>query len=772
MERSSVFPVVAVLLVVPALFQGCGTASDPAPGDPASDHVGTVATTRQAFIGGSASQADSCYSDCGGASKNSTGSIVCWCDTACELRGDCCQDKHEYCAPQAGEPLCSLTSNSTFSNFCGTDLGFAFEHKSKIEVLFGDTWEWNPAHTACFDPGAATADGWPAFDNDDSQGTLPVARPSWVPTTAFSVKDAPLGICQAGTLALDRTPATGSTYTFKRIELRNPPFSPIPMIPGNTPLTGFSDGTTAFAVIGEGGSLGFPRQVHIAERSTTDRTVYSPRASLGETQRFANPSAVRVTSLTNFDPPPSGTPGVLLMFGRPRFTTSGSQTVDTNGMYLMYQDLPFTASTWKPKYLKGWTSSGGPDWADSAAGATENSAVPMLANDFKVLNQIEIKWIKEIRKWVMLYGGGMEWYMGPPANDQPRHGAIHMRMADYPWGPWSRPTPVLWRETMGAYLKCDSTRSSSPAGCDHCPTTSCGADNICTPTECSSAAYPPGDWMQSISSDVPGCDHSLTEPVQPNGFAILGTPECSVAHQRGNMYSPNILTTWTGFGGIDPILGLKKTTIYFLVSTLMPYQVVLAAVDLSMPDRRWTVPIPGGSTILGIRVQLRDLNNRMISSATPTANEPSAAAGGVGGGSTGFFISLADSSAPTRGPAIGDTVTFRNMQNGQLLARNGNRLTYVPTSPVTENAKWTLESTDTTVYPIGTPIRIGRNSTTATPGQTGTPFYVLSVGSGSEARHIKSKPLPEGVRAYSGRGVDAVWTMSWGCLAGDTCTTR
>ena len=136
--------------------------------------------------------------------------------------------------------------------------------------------------------------------------------------------------------------------------------------------------------------------------------------------------------------------------------------------------------------------------------------------------------------------------------------------------------------------------------------------------------------------------------------------------------------------------------------------------------------------------------------STASTSEVSSVAGGVGGGATGYWVALADSTTPFRGPRIGDTVVFRGMQNGMLLARSGNRLTYVSgTTPFPDSAKWTLESTNTTAYPNGTPIQIGRNATTATPGQTGTPFNLLSVSSGTEQRHIKSKPLPEGVRVYS-----------------------
>jgi hypothetical protein len=71
---------------------------------------------------------------------------------------------------------------------------------------------------------------------------------------------------------------------------------------------------------------------------------------------------------------------------------------------------------------------------------------------------MSLSWIEPLTKWVMLYGGGMinlpgpvlarcgvlEFFTRSECNDVViGTGAIRMRTADDPWGPWSPPQDVL-----------------------------------------------------------------------------------------------------------------------------------------------------------------------------------------------------------------------------------------------------------------------------------------------------------------------------------------
>ena len=77
---------------------------------------------------------------------------------------------------------------------------------------------------------------------------------------------------------------------------------------------------------------------------------------------------------------------------------------------------------------------------------------------YDVVNQMSVVWVDQIHKWVMFYGGGMsklptfvfpacgvlEVFTGPDcASVAIGNGAVRMRTADDPWGPWSPPQDVL-----------------------------------------------------------------------------------------------------------------------------------------------------------------------------------------------------------------------------------------------------------------------------------------------------------------------------------------
>lgn len=689
--------------------------------------------------GGSATDPYSCYSDCGGQSPAS-GTAKCFCDNGCHTRGDCCADRDEFCAPEAVAPACSLTSNSGYSNFCGTDLGFVYQHGSNLEVLFGDSWEWNSSHTGCI------TRGQDLVSSDDSQGWITgVARPNaqGVPFRAAAIPAGPATNC--GTfLNFDRTPTSGTPYTYSTVTLHAATSNTeLKLPPGSTPLAGFSDGINAWAMFKQGD----PAHVYLGFReSASTRNVYKVREDLGTytgtpstTTKWINPAVARITSYnattpkaSNFTTPTSAA-GVVLFFGRPRFWSTDSEPASDNAMYLMRQDTRLTTTgthNWAPQYFTRLDQvTGNPIWSPTAADAR-----PVLSDDFKAANQMDIKWVPELKKWLMLYGGDVSWSLDTglaPVNDQPRHGAIHMRMADYPWGPWSRATPLLWRESMKGYIKCDATSATMPRGCEP-------------------ATYLPGTWKSSMSSAILGCDASSPgpQPVQPLVSCITDTFPFVALDQRGIMYAPELLPTWTNDGTYEFTTNMKTVTIYFLVSTWMPYQVVLAAADLKVPLRQYNTLVTG---------QLRAYNNQMVQ--TKTINM-SRAAGRAPGNVTSWWIAQADGTLPARPLQIGDLVFIRSVADGGItyLARSGDNVIFRPISnPIESRYKWKITSTDTALYPDGTTIEYGK-----------TPFLVVSTES---TRKLKAKL--DGttfiVRNLLGGGGDSIWTMSWACLNGDTC---
>jgi hypothetical protein len=479
------------------------------------------------------------------------------------------------------------------------------------------------------------------------------------------------------------------------------------------------------------------KHVYVARRrgegSVAARTTYDTIADLGRygaaggSTKFLNVTSARV-GLTDFNTPTGAAAGFLYVWGRPSFAISDGVDPSTNAVYLMR--VPISASglsTWSPSYLSTIDTSGQATWSATAPG------IPMLAADFKNVNQMDIKWITALNKWVMVYGGDLADYFNPPTvTDQPRHGAIHMRTADYPWGPWSRPTPLLWREEMGRYYQCDAYNDTIPTGCDRKASPA--------PT------YPPSDWEPGINGftgttlfqdAVCQMNHPKAAPT-PNLNPL--SPFCPVLSQRGNLYAPNLLPTWTN--STDPAPGVAvSTTIYLTVSTWYPYDIVLAAADLLTP--RVTYPL---------QMQLRQAStNKMIagSGTTPTF---STTAGGTNGGSVAFRIDK-DGGSGAQKMKVGDVVVLRHVNDSsKLLAVAGSALNYVTNvaSPPT-TAKWTLTSP---TIPVGTLVVPGSTSVRLT--SVSSPTLVIKTTSGQPA--------------LGSADSTADFRFSYFCQPGDTCT--
>jgi hypothetical protein len=189
------------------------------------------------------------------------------------------------------------------------------------------------------------------------------------------------------------------------------------------------------------------------------------------TNKFLN---VTVRTVEAFDPAKSGSEnqdyGVaqgsggarrLFLWGRPGFIG-----VAKNGrslpLYFAYADMPAGPPPWKLNYYTGSAngvaqfSAQEKDAQPLDLDATRAGAQPEEVHD--ITNQMSVAWVEPLGKWVMFYGGGLsnlptaalqrcgvlELFTGAECTDvNMGNGAVRMRIADDPWGPWSPPQDVI-----------------------------------------------------------------------------------------------------------------------------------------------------------------------------------------------------------------------------------------------------------------------------------------------------------------------------------------
>jgi hypothetical protein len=182
-------------------------------------------------------------------------------------------------------------------------------------------------------------------------------------------------------------------------------------------------------------------------------------------------------------------------------------------------------------YFSG-VSGGIPQFSDRAV-----DAVPLdlsypgddrTAETWDIVSQMTVTWVPSLKKWVMFYGGDLAArafpiIVGKDAKVVPDpEGALHVRYADQPWGPWSAPEQMF----KAVDLQNPSAGAAADGGILHRP--SCKGD-ACAPHE-------------------PGYNNDA---------------------EIGALYSPAIIEPWTTVsesGAVD---------LYWAVSTWDPYQVML-----------------------------------------------------------------------------------------------------------------------------------------------------------------------------------------------------
>jgi len=152
----------------------------------------------------------------------------------------------------------------------------------------------------------------------------------------------------------------------------------------------------------------------------------------------------------------------VFLWGRPGFIG-----VAKNGrslpMYFAYTDMPAgPGHAWTFNYYTGSVNGAArfsPHEKDAQPldlDARRSGVQPEEIHD--IANQMSVAWVEPLGKWVMFYGGGLtrlptavlkqcgvlELFVGAECTDvNMGNGAVRMRTADDPWGPWTPPQDVI-----------------------------------------------------------------------------------------------------------------------------------------------------------------------------------------------------------------------------------------------------------------------------------------------------------------------------------------
>ncbi|HTU58074.1 MAG TPA: hypothetical protein VMF89_06565, partial [Polyangiales bacterium] len=372
----------------------------------------------------------------------------------------------------------------------GTDLGWTFEHNGMLQIMLGDSWSKPDA--LC----DVLTQGFP--DHDDTQGYLPRRYTGGVPSitlatepdargefaktlvyrdgellrtsqnagpmTAFSDGQRAIAIYQATTFASCSAGTCPAPFECApQIGQCQPPFLGVPANCDLAAENACLDGQTCEPV-GAGFCVdpGVPLadvtqrvalELELAVQRPSEPTHFDSRHTF-ISNRFINMTARTVRRLSAYGRSDYRRgDGDLLLWGRPAFNSSEQ---NNQPLYLLTHKLPFTAAPsgeldFHPRYFAGVDGRGRPIWSDSQAEAKPLALDGKVDGDprelLPVLNQLTVTWLDApIRRWVMFYGGASPLDPnGPPtaAIGGIEPGAIAVRYAEHPWGPWSPPQTLL-----------------------------------------------------------------------------------------------------------------------------------------------------------------------------------------------------------------------------------------------------------------------------------------------------------------------------------------
>ncbi len=231
----------------------------------------------------------------------------------------------------------------------------------------------------------------------------------------------------------------------------------------------------------------------------------------------------------------------VFLWGRPNFLGVGKAKLDAR-LYFAYVDMPAYSDTgsfpWKPQYFAG-SNSGTPVFSPNptdAAALDLSGGANDPAEKWDYVEQMSVSYVAPLHRWMMFYGGAAPFAaIAESPGSAPSYsasgdavadpdGAIHVRFAVNPWGPWSVPAQLL---IAGDPKSTPPTLEYADNGMLH--------DDSCVGSHC-----------------APG-EKALAYVVTPWGW----------------LYGPNIIDPWTSArsdGNAD---------VYWTVSTWDPYGTVL-----------------------------------------------------------------------------------------------------------------------------------------------------------------------------------------------------
>lgn len=155
----------------------------------------------------------------------------------------------------------------------------------------------------------------------------------------------------------------------------------------------------------------------------------------------------------------------VFLWGRPWFNGVNAKG-QTLAMYVGYVDMPAGPGfEWNINYYTGSDANGRPQFSANETDAvpvdldsTRPGVQPEEIHDF--VQHMSVVWLEELGKWVMFYGGGISkapnerfglvrcgiaeiFARTECENTVIGNGALRMRTADDPWGPWSPPQDLI-----------------------------------------------------------------------------------------------------------------------------------------------------------------------------------------------------------------------------------------------------------------------------------------------------------------------------------------
>jgi hypothetical protein len=227
-------------------------------------------------------------------------------------------------------------------------------------------------------------------------------------------------------------------------------------------------------------------------------------------------------------------------------------------VYLMRHALPLPLDAdsqlaFAPQYFAGLDAqSGEPTWSphdsDAQPLALDGQPNGDPREELQIVGTMAVSWLgAPINRWMMLYGGDLlDLFVKDPAHARQRApGAIMIRFAEHPWGPWSPPQPHL-----------------SPG----------------RPWHAGDLHGPGGALYHPSCVDATELPCARSDPYRPVDRLVPGCPVTGLESDPGRLYGVNVIDPYTAEsdgGGLDVVWN---------VSTWNPYSVLLLKTHIAPPE--------------------------------------------------------------------------------------------------------------------------------------------------------------------------------------------